>query len=179
MRRLLLIIVTALLGLLGVAGCAKASASGLVEGSVLAAADRPAAPAVTGDLLDGTGRYDLANHRGEVVVINFWGSWCGPCVGEADALEQVYKATKDSGVAFVGVNVHDTRDAAARFASLRLTYPSIFDPSSKVALGFPVPPTTPSTYIVDRQGRLAVVLRRPLVREELEPMVTTLAAEPR
>ena len=176
MRRLLLLVVIALLGL---AGCTKASASGPAEGRVLAAADRPAAPAVTGDLLDGTGRYDLANHRGEVVVINFWGSWCGPCVAEADALEQIYKATKDSGVAFVGINVHDTRDAAARFSSLRLTYPSIFDPSSKVALGFPVPPTTPSTYIVDRQGRLAVVLRQPVTREELEPMVTTLAAEPR
>jgi thiol-disulfide isomerase/thioredoxin len=176
MRRLLLALTVTLLGL---AGCSSASAAAPAEGKVLAMADRPIAPTVTGDLLDGTGRYDLANHKGEVVVINFWGSWCGPCVGEADALEQTYKATKDSGVSFVGVNVRDTRDAATQFAALRLTYPSVFDPSSKVALGFPVPPTTPSTYIVDRQGRLAVVLRQPVVRDQLQPMVTTLAAEPR
>jgi thiol-disulfide isomerase/thioredoxin len=176
MRRL---IVALMITLLGVTGCTSAAAGGLVEGKVLAERDRPAAPTVTGDLLDGTGRYDLANHKGEVVVINFWGSWCGPCVGEADALEQTYVATKDSGVSFVGINVRDTRDAAKEFSSLRLTYPSVFDPSSKVALGFPVPPTTPSTYIVDRQGRLAVILRRPVVRDELQSMVSSLAGESR
>jgi thiol-disulfide isomerase/thioredoxin len=176
MRGLLLV---ALLAVATAAGCSSAAASGLAEGRVLAAADRPAAPTVTGDLLDGTGRYDLANHSGEVVVVNFWGSWCGPCVGEADALEQTYKASKDSGVSFVGVDVRDTRDAASQFAALRLTYPSIFDPASKVALGFPVPPTTPSTFIVDRQGRLAVILRRPIVRDDLQALVKTLADEPR
>jgi thiol-disulfide isomerase/thioredoxin len=176
MRRLILAVMIALLG---VAGCTSTSAGGPVEGKVLSAQDRPAAPTVTGDLLDGTGRYDLANHKGEVVVINFWGSWCGPCVGEAGALEQTYLATKDSGVSFVGINVRDTRDAAREFASLRLTYPSVFDPSSKVALGFAVPPTTPSTYIVDRQGRLAVILRRPVLRDELQTMVSSLAGESR
>jgi thiol-disulfide isomerase/thioredoxin len=176
MRRL---IVALMISLLGLAGCSSTVGGGLVEGTVLAAQDRPVAPTVTGDLLDGTGRYDLANHKGEVVVINFWGSWCGPCVGEADALEQTYVATKDSGVSFVGINVRDTRDAAREFASLRLTYPSVFDPASKVALGFPVPPTTPSTYIVDRQGRLAVILRRSVVRDELQAMVTSLAGEAR
>jgi thiol-disulfide isomerase/thioredoxin len=176
MRRL---IVALTITLLGLAGCTSTAGGGLVEGKVLAAQDRPAAPTVTGDLLDGSGRYDLANHKGEVVVINFWGSWCGPCVGEADALEQTYMATKDSGVSFVGINVRDTRDAAREFASLRLTYPIVFDPASKVALGFPVPPTTPSTYIVDRQGRLAAILRRPVVRDELQAMVTSLAGESR
>ena len=178
MRRLLLIIVTALLGLLGVAGCAKASASGLVEGSVLAAADRPAAPTVTGDLLDGTGRYDLANHRGEVVVINFWGSWCAPCVAEADDLESTYQATKPNGVTFLGVNVHDELDLARRFAALRSTYPSVFDPASKLALGFAVPPTAiPTTMIIDRQGRIAAVAFSAVLRADLEPVVNQLAAE--
>ena len=176
MRRLLLLV---LLAVATTAGCSSAAGGALAEGRVLAAADRPAAPTVTGDLLDGSGRYDLANHKGEVVVVNFWGSWCGPCVGEADALEQTYKATKDSGVSFVGVDVRDTRDAASQFATLRLTYPSVFDPSSKVALGFPVPPTTPSTFIVDRQGRLAAILRRPVLRPELQTMVTAVAGEAR
>ena len=123
-------------------------------------------------------KVSLGDYQGKLLLIVNVASKCG-LTPQYEGLEALYRATKDSGVAFVGVNVHDTRDAAARFASLRLTYPSIFDPSSKVTLGFPVPPTTPSTYIVDRQGRLAVVLRRPLVREELEPMVSTLAAEPR
>jgi thiol-disulfide isomerase/thioredoxin len=177
MRRLFLALLPVLLL---VAGCSTAAAgAGLAEGTVLAADNRPAAPPVTGDLLDGSGRYDLANHRGEVVVVNFWGSWCGPCVGEADALQQTYLATKGNGVSFVGVDVRDSRDAASEFASLRTTYPNIFDPASKVALGFPVPPTTPSTYIVDRQGRLALVLRRPVLKDELTSFVNQLAAESR
>jgi thiol-disulfide isomerase/thioredoxin len=178
MRRLAAFAAVLLLGL--TSACTTAAAgSGVVEGTVIAAADRPPAPAVTGALLDGSGNYDLAAHKGDVVVVNFWGSWCGPCVAEADAFEQAYQATKASGVTFVGVNVRDVQDSAKDFARLRLTYPSIFDPAGKVALGFTVTPTTPSTYIVDRQGRLAFIARRPVLKTELEPVLQQLAGEPR
>jgi len=142
-------------------------------------ADRRAAPKITGELLDGSA-YDLADHKGKVVVVNFWGSWCAPCRAEADDLEAVYAATKASGVEFLGVNVKDSRDNAKAYEqAFKVTYPSLYDRSQRVALKFrDTPPNAiPATIVLDRQGRVAVVLRQPLLREDLQPFVTRVAAE--
>lgn len=150
------------------------SRAGVIE---CAPPDRPPAPKLTGELLDG-GRYDLAQDRGHVVVVNFWGSWCAPCRAEADDLEGTYQATRDAGVRFLGVNVQDGRDSAKAFEEGRLSYPSIFDPSSRAALAFAIPPTvTPATIVLDRQGRIAVVIRRAVRADEFQPLVERVAAE--
>ena len=142
-----------------------------------AAGSRPAAPAVSGELLEG-GTYDAAAGAGKVVVINFWGSWCAPCRAEIDDLESVYEATKADGVAFLGINIRDGRDAALAFHDKRVGYPSIFDPSSKLALGFEIPPNSiPSTVILDRSGDIAYVIRRGVTQEQLLPVVERVAAE--
>lgn len=140
--------------------------------------NRPDAPTVTGELLSG-GRYDLARERGQVVVVNFWGSWCAPCRAEADDLEQTYQATRDRGVTFLGINIQDGRDKAQAFEqAFKVTYPSVFDPASKLALAFEVPPNSiPATIILDREGRIAVVIRNATKRETLEPIVTRVADE--
>ena len=138
---------------------------------------RPPARDVTGQLLDG-GTYDVAADRGKVVVVNFWGSWCSPCRAEAADLQKTYDATRDSGVTFVGVNSRDDRDAAKAFERGRVTYPSIYDPDGQVALSFDVTQvSTPSTLILDRQGRIAVALRRSTTVAELQPLVERVAAE--
>jgi peroxiredoxin len=146
--------------------------------TLLAADHRPAVASVHGDLLGG-GTFDLADHRGEVVLVNFWGSWCAPCWAEADDLDETYKATKDRGVQFVGVNTRDEKDAANRFVAARsLAYPMIFDPPGKVALSFDGPVgAIPSTILIDRQGRVALVIPGAVVRSSLEPLVLQLAAE--
>ncbi|MEU5779847.1 TlpA family protein disulfide reductase [Micromonospora lupini] len=138
---------------------------------------RSKTPKVTGELLTG-GQYDVSQARGQVVVVNFWGSWCAPCRAEADDLETTYQATKASGVTFLGVNVQDSRDKAIAFEQGRATYPSIFDPSSRQALNFDIPPnTTPATVVLDRDGRIAVVIRRAVTQDELRPIVERIAAE--
>lgn len=139
---------------------------------------RPAAPGVTGELLTG-GNYDLAQDRGHVVVVNFWGSWCPPCRAEADDLEATYQATRERGVRFVGVNIQDGRDKARAFEqAFKVSYPSVFDPPSRLALAFDIPPNSiPATVVLDRESRIAVVIRAGTTRETLEPIVARVAAE--
>jgi peroxiredoxin len=148
--------------------------AGVVE---CAAPQRPQVSGVTGELLDG-GTYDISQDRGKVVVVNFWGSWCQPCRAEADDLEKTFQATKADGVTFIGINSRDSRDAAKAFERGLVTYPSIFDPNAKVALQFEVTQVgTPSTLILDRQGRIAAALRRSTTVQELQPLVQRIAAE--
>ncbi|GAA4692322.1 hypothetical protein Prum_038530 [Phytohabitans rumicis] len=138
---------------------------------------RPPAPDLSGELLEG-GSYNLTQDRGTVVVVNFWGSWCSPCRAEIDDLEQTYQATKGQGVTFLGINVRDDRDKAKAFQQGRVGYPSIVDPGSKLALNFDVPPNTiPATIILDREGRIAVVIRDAVKQDQLQPLVARVAAE--
>jgi thiol-disulfide isomerase/thioredoxin len=161
--------------LLGATACTERPAGEIVRFSP---GDRPAAPAISGDLLGG-GSYDLGGKQGKVVVINFWGSWCAPCRAEADDLEAVHKDQPE--VEFLGINIRDEWDKAVAFASERNSYPSIFDPPGRLALKFEdVPPNTiPATIIVDKQGKIAIVIRKAVLKDELAPMVTEVAGETR
>jgi len=135
-----------------------------------AAGHRPAAPALDEKLLDG-GTFDLASERGHVVVINFWGSWCGPCRAEAADLESSYTS---SGAVFVGVNVLDQEDPARAFVSAhKITYPTIFDPAGHVVLRFAhVPPTAiPSTIVIDATGKIASIQAAPVSAADLAAMI--------
>jgi thiol-disulfide isomerase/thioredoxin len=181
-RRAAVVVVTAVVAAGALVGCGDpgwektcaTSPTGVIE---CRPDQRPPASEMSGELLDG-GRYDIAQDRGTVVVVNFWGSWCAPCRAEADDLETTYQATKAKKVTFVGVNSRDGRDAATAFERGRVTYPSIFDPSNEVALRFDVTQvSTPSTLILDRQGRIAVALRRATTVGELQPLVERVAAE--
>jgi thiol-disulfide isomerase/thioredoxin len=139
---------------------------------------RPAAPKIAGELLVG-GNYDLAQDRGQVVVVNFWGSWCAPCRAEADDLEATYQVTREQGVRFLGINIQDGRDKAVAFEdAFKITYPSLFDPPSRFALAFDIPPNSiPATVVLDRESRIAVVIRTSVKRETLEPIIARVAGE--
>lgn len=182
MRRFVAVVAAAVLAAGGLAGCggenwAKKCTTTAQDVVECAPDQRPAARTVTGELLDG-GSYDLASDKGKVVVVNFWGSWCSPCRAEADDLETTYQKTKAENVTFLGVDWRDERDAAQQFERGRVTYPSLFDPKAKVAVMFQVTQaTTPSTLILDRQGRIAVMLRKPTVASQLQPLVERVATE--
>ena len=143
-------------------------------------AHRAAVTGVTGTLLDGSS-FDLSSWRGHVVVVNFWGSWCGPCTGEAQTLEQVYRDTKSQGVEFLGVDIRDDRARAASFdQSHHITYPSLYDESNLVALHFRgMPPNaTPTTIVLDRQGRIAARHSGAILYTELRDLVRRAVREP-
>jgi thiol-disulfide isomerase/thioredoxin len=119
---------------------------------------------------------------GQVVVINVWGQWCGPCRAEVTQLQQVYDATRGSGVSFLGIDVRDnSRQAAQDFVTdHHVTFPSIYDPAMRtlIAFGGKYPTTVvPSTLVLDRQHRVAAVFLRELLAEDLQPVVQRVAQE--
>ncbi|MGE0220602.1 TlpA disulfide reductase family protein [Mycolicibacterium sp.] len=134
------------------------------------------------DLMDTAKTLSVDDFAGDVVVINVWGQWCGPCRTEITQLQQVYDATRDKGVAFLGIDVRDNNiDAARDFVVDRgITFGSIYDPSMRtmIAFGGRYPTTViPSTNVLDRSHRVAAVFLRELLAEDLQPVVERLAAE--
>ena len=174
----LLAAVTAVTALVGCSSGSEESRCTSKAGIIECAPDeRSAAPKISGELLTG-GPYDVAQVRGQVAVLNFWGSWCAPCRAEADDLEATYQATKASGVTFLGINIQDSKDKAIAFEEGRVTSPSLFDPASRLALSLDIPPNTiPATVILDRDGRIATVIRAAVTQENLRPLVERVAAE--
>ena len=134
------------------------------------------------DLMDTDKTISLNDFTGKVVVINVWGQWCAPCRTEITQLQQVYEATRDQGVAFLGIDVRDNNiDAPRDFIIDRgVTFPSIYDPAMRtmIAFGGRYPTTViPSTVVLDREHRVAAVFLRELLAEDLQPLVERLAAE--
>jgi len=144
-------------------------------------AERGTVSDLSGQNLAGDGTVALSDYAGKVVVLNFWGSWCGPCRAEAPALEEAATALSPQGVQFLGINVKDTKEAGADFLiSKQVSYPSIYDPSMRTLLsikGFPTG-SIPSTIAVDRQGRVAHVWLQAISDPaQLIDTVSAIAAE--
>jgi thiol-disulfide isomerase/thioredoxin len=143
---------------------------------------RGTAPDLNGESLQQPGaQVRLSGYEDKVVVINIWGSWCGPCRAETPELEKVFEQTQASGVQFLGIDVRDDRAAANDFVRDRhVTYPSIYDPSGRTLLalnGYPRS-VVPSTIVLDHQHRVAAIFLTALIAGDLLPVVQRLAAEP-
>ena len=96
----------------------------------------------------------LSDLRGQVVMINFWASWCGPCRQEMPFLEQIYKRYKPMGFTLLGVNVEeDSLAANDMLDEVKVTFPILYDTKSAVSEKYNVD-AMPSTVLVDRDGNL-------------------------
>ena len=113
------------------------------------------APDVTLPYLESEGELSLRELRGEVVVVNFWASWCIPCREEHPALVAAAERYEDDGVRFVGILYQDGRQQAIAFLDeLGRGYDHLDDPNSTAAIEFGVF-GLPETYVIDREGRIA------------------------
>lgn len=141
---------------------------------------RKPAPDLSGELLSG-GRFSFGDYRDKVVVLNFWGSWCGPCNREAPMLRTLSQELAPRGVSFVGIDLREVSRAAAQsfLRSYGIDYPNIYDPPGRSLVDFSpaVPGNPPNTLVLDRQGRVAVRVTGETSASTLRPLIEGVLAE--
>ena len=143
-------------------------------------ADRKKVGDVTGERLEG-GSFNLSSDAGKVVVVNFWASWCAPCQIETPQFDSVYRAYKDKGVDFVGIDFKDQRGKAQSFVKDNdISFPIVYDQQGKTALELGHLPSQglPFTVLIDKQQRVAAVYVGSLTPKDLEPVLDRLLADP-
>ncbi|RKN41851.1 TlpA family protein disulfide reductase [Streptomyces hoynatensis] len=155
---------------------------GTGEVTQVAVEDRQPAPDLSGDTVDGD-RLSLSDYRGQVVVLNVWGSWCPPCRAEASGFARVAEDTADQGVQFVGINTKEySRENAQSFErSHGIEYPSLSDPDGRMLLEFPSgtlnAQSIPTTLVIDREGRIAARALTALTEDGLRDLIAPVLAE--
>jgi cytochrome c biogenesis protein CcmG/thiol:disulfide interchange protein DsbE len=123
--------------------------------------ERPAAPAATSSLplLGASGRKSLAALRGQVVVLNFWASWCGPCEVEAPLLEREQPLLQRHRATVLGVTYLDaTPDSMAFVRRFHLSYPNVRDSTGSFAHSYGTD-QLPESFVLDRRGRIVSISR--------------------
>lgn len=167
----------------GLAACGGSSGAKNKDGAGTAVAfavdQRKPFPMLSGKTLDGT-KLDMNSLKGDVIVVNLWGSWCNPCQAEAPYLEHAYEAFKDKGVQFVGIDTRDNPPQAKAFVKdKQISYPNLVDGDDESLLtklvGITSLNSVPSTIIVDHKGGVAWRALRPVdydtLAKALQPIV--------
>lgn len=120
----------------------------------------------------------LADFRGKVVILNFWGSWCPPCRDEAPILRAFAQEYAASDVVLLGIDVweQDWNDGRAFLQQFGIDYPNLYDARGTVTIDYGVS-GVPETFVIDRQGRLLGKYTGPVKSvEHLAQLVTDLGA---
>ncbi|HEV7654670.1 MAG TPA: TlpA disulfide reductase family protein [Mycobacteriales bacterium] len=136
------------------------------------------APDFTLSGLDGPA-VTLSTLRGQVVIVNFWASWCAECHDEQDALDQTWQRYRDAGAVVLGVDFQDTTDGARDYVHQSgLTYPVVEDKDSRTALAYGIR-GIPETFLLDRSGRIVnrIIGRvdAAVLAAQVDPLVRTAA----
>lgn len=138
----------------------------------------PEAPDVRLTTLDGRA-ISLGGLRGQVVLVNFWATWCPPCRVEMPGFQQLYDAKHDQGFTVLGISTDQTgRDHVAAFLRERnITYP-VAMATSEAVTRFGAANVLPTSYLLDRQGRIRYTVQGVFTKLALEQAVNRLLAEP-
>lgn len=174
----------------GLAGCGTLDGTGgqdYITGEGVASEIKPAERGepveLSGTTLEGDA-FDVEDLRGDVVVINIWGSWCPPCREEMPDLVEVANGyAEGSGVHFLGINTRETSPDNGRAfqRTQEIPFPSLDDQGGRslLALRSALPPTaTPSTLVLDREGRVAARVLGPVpTATTLRTLIDTVVAE--
>lgn len=138
---------------------------------------RPA-PAFSLRTLEGDRTIRLSDLRGQVVVVNFWASWCAPCRQEHPFLAEAWRRYRDQGVVLVGISYQDPPAASrAYIRELGGGWPVVTDPGAKTALAYGVY-GIPETFFIGRDGRVAHKTVGPVSYETLTTQISRLLASP-
>jgi thiol-disulfide isomerase/thioredoxin len=135
------------------------------------------APDFTLEMLDGP-ETTLSDLRGQVVLINFWATWCPPCRAEMPAIQEVYNRYRDQGFVVLAVDLGES-DARVRgfVEEMELTFSILMDRNEDVSQLYRVR-SIPTTYFVDREGVIQdIVIGGPMPRALIESQVTALLAQ--
>ena len=99
----------------------------------------------------------LKELRGQVVMINFWAAWCGPCRQEIPVLNTLYEKYRDTGFVLLGVNVDsESANAIQMVSRLKATYPILFDADKRASVLYQVS-AMPTTILIDRDGKVRYI----------------------
>jgi peroxiredoxin len=136
-----------------------------------------AAPDFTLETPDGQ-TMALSKLQGQVVLINFWATWCPPCRAEMPAIQEVYEQYRDQGFIVLAVDLMETDAQVTTFAGqLELTFPILMDRDGKVSDRYRVR-SIPTTFFLDRSGVIQdIVIGGPMPRAVIESKVTALLAQ--
>jgi peroxiredoxin len=101
----------------------------------------------------------LSAYKGQVVMVNFWATWCGPCQQEMPLLDQMYKKYKPAGFTLIGVNVDKETPPVKQLLERKpVSFPVLLDPANQVSKAYHVD-EMPSSVIIDRKGQIRYIHR--------------------
>ena len=137
--------------------------------------DSGAAPDFTITTFEGD-TISLSDLRGQVVVVNFWASWCGPCRVEAPDLQNVYERYKDKGVQVIGITYTDTEaKSLAYIGEFGITYPNGPDMGTRISDRYNIQ-GVPETFVIDKNGNVAEFIYAPTNEQHLSDIIDRLLA---
>ena len=120
----------------------------------------------------------LSDYRGQVVLINFWATWCPPCRAEMPAIQKVYDQYREQGLVVLAVNLMETDAKVTAFADqIELTFPILMDRDGSVSDRYRVR-SLPTTFFVDRSGVIQdIVIGGPMAHAFLESKLVDLLVQ--
>jgi cytochrome c biogenesis protein CcmG/thiol:disulfide interchange protein DsbE len=179
-QELVMVVIGALIGIVIVAIVWMVSMRMATPNNPAAAETNRPAPDFVLARVDG-GTLDLRDLRGKVVVVNFWGTWCAPCIEETPAIQAAYEQLQASGVEIVGINLRHQEEVGAKgdeavrsfVQNFGVTYPIVLDADGEVARLYQISPI-PTSYFIDAAGNIRYVYVGTLTAADIVDLVNRL-----